>query len=82
MEMICPKCEAEMHQGYIPVSNMNLYWAPKEESPGLFRWSVPKGGVRLLRPEMMAFARKEAYFCQQCDIVLIDTKGCERIEPR
>ena len=50
--MNCPKCEAIMQEGYIPVSNMNLYWAPKGEIPGVFRWSVPKGGVRLQRPEM------------------------------
>jgi len=80
--MICPKCNTEMHEGYIPVSNMNLYWSPKNEEPALLRWGVPKGGVRLMRPEMFGFARKEAFFCQQCDIVLIDTIGCERKEPR
>jgi len=80
--MNCPKCEAIMQEGYIPVSNMNLYWAPKGEIPGVFRWSVPKGGVRLQRPEMLGIAKKEAFYCQQCDLVIIDTKGCERIEPR
>lgn len=78
--MECPKCNRLMEEGYIPIANMALYWSPKNEPPGVFRWSVPRGGVVLNRPLFIGYSKKESYFCRECDFVIVPTVNCERRE--
>ena len=78
--MICPKCNNEMKEGYIPFTERHLKWIPKEQSPSLFMGSLPEGAVMLKKVKFMGLSQQEASFCRRCNLVIIDTKDCQKSE--
>ena len=74
--MICPKCNKEMFEGYIPTQGIE--WFPHYFSrPALFVRKGPKEkqGFRVGKLHQLVLRRQPAWFCKECDIILIDCKS-------
>lgn len=70
--MQCPYCKDRMRKGYIQSSD-RLSWTPIEEDFfALFKWSKSKNGVKI-SDFNFPYSRTEAYYCDKCKKVIIDT---------
>lgn len=64
--MLCPKCSAEMTEGFIDNAKCPLYWKPQGYEEDIFSFHSRKHGGYLLGGCVTAF------YCSACDLVLID----------
>lgn len=73
---VCPYCEEEMRRGFLTNRGYQLKWMPDGEKEGITVFSG-KEGIPLNR---FCFARNhkiEAYYCEHCHKVIIDTNFIE-----
>jgi hypothetical protein len=73
--MICECCKKKMLEGYIP--NMGLWWLPKSGENGLWRQDTRTEGFQLASMEMTGVRKEMAYYCPECDRIVIDCKALE-----
>ena len=71
--MICPKCQGEMLEGYYPTPG--LRWVPKYGRTHLsYKGRPPEEGFWLTAHTVIRYCNIPAWFCRECDILLIDRK--------
>lgn len=71
---ICPYCNCEMQEGYLPGESAPVYWLPKETGDTVFRFHVPDAGIELEKVQTGKFLniryKASAYYCKKCRIVI------------
>lgn len=72
---ICPYCGKEMHLGFINQDRFSLKWIPEEKDSG-FLFQFFKKGIKLT--DTYTKGSVEAYYCGDCEKIIIDTIGKER----
>ena len=74
--MLCPKCSAEMAEGFIDNKKCPVYWKPQEydHNEDIFSFCSRKRGgkLRLGDGGYLLGGYVTAYYCRVCDLVLID----------
>jgi hypothetical protein len=71
--MICECCKKKMLEGYVP--NTGLWWIPKSGEKGLWRQCTRTQGFRLGSMETANMKKEPAYYCPDCDRIVIDCKS-------
>lgn len=70
--MECPYCNKKMLKGSIDVYD-TLSWSPEGQSrKGLSKYSIARNGILLARYFLLSAASKEAFFCPECNKIIID----------
>ena len=69
--MKCPYCNKEMRRGYIRTINQKLLWTPEEEG---FLNSGSVNSLPLGKFSRMDGAKVTAYYCKECEKIIVDTK--------
>jgi len=75
--MKCPYCGSEMSLGYIYNGQQPLQWLPEGVSPSKLVFTTTKKGITLKNE--LSFIKPsgycaEAFHCEQCHIVIAQTK--------
>lgn len=69
--MQCPYCNGEMVKGYIYGDRYRLKWLPEDKKLLLGIWA--SGGIQLGTTGMLGRPKVEAYMCESCKKMIIDT---------
>ena len=72
--MKCPYCDEEMSIGYIHNGNQPIQWLPSGKKPSIFRFSAVEDGVKLNSKFSLNGYCAEAYYCNNCHIVIAKTE--------
>ena len=68
----CPYCGKEMHKGVIYQDRYALKWIPEENDKGeVLQWLSK--GIKLT--DSLENGGVESLYCQDCEKIIIDTKG-------
>lgn len=72
--MLCPKCSAEMTEGFIDNAKCPVYWKPHgyEEDIPSFHSRKRGGKLQLGDGDYLLGGCVTAFYCSVCDLVLID----------
>jgi hypothetical protein len=67
--MICPKCSAEMENGFVQAGGARIFWTPKKHKI----LSVPRsdGNDIVLAESYISLPSMEAYCCKTCNFILM-----------
>lgn len=73
--MKCPICSKEMLHGYFNDDQSPIQWIPNGKKPPFFNYTTAKDGVRLYNKfSMLKGYTAEAYYCDNCHIVIANTE--------
>ena len=74
--MICKYCNYEMKEGFIPTGG-SVRWIPKGQSCDklFFRGSKEKEGFRIGPLKLLGITKQPAWYCPNCDLILIVCKA-------
>lgn len=70
--MICDRCKNEMKEGYIPTYGVE--WLPKYAKQKLIYNRNKEEGFAVGRRRQLVFKQQPAWYCSECDIIVIDCK--------
>lgn len=70
--MKCNYCNTEMLEGYIPTPGIE--WVPKYKEKKL-KYTGPKtNGFRIGRMYLMSLKKQSAWYCPNCDLIIINCR--------
>ena len=68
--MTCPRCCAQMREGYIPTPSIE--WIPKFGSPHLIYKKDKSNGFRIGKHAFTNHKKQPADYCAVCNILILD----------
>jgi hypothetical protein len=70
--MKCNFCKTEMLEGYIPTPAIE--WVPKYVNKKLKYIGSKTNGFRIGRMHLMSLKKQSAWYCPNCDLIIISCK--------
>jgi len=67
---LCPYCNKELLEGYIPAGKMALMWIPKGEKMPATIFSKTKNGVNLTDVPLWRAEVASSFYCDHCKVVI------------
>lgn len=72
--MICPYCNKEMQEGFIPANRMRNQWIKKGGKLPATIFGVSNDGFALSDMPFWKWKKTEANYCSYCQIIIIPVK--------
>lgn len=74
--MKCDHCKNEMLEGFIPTPAIE--WVPKDSNTKLIYNGPKVNGFRIGRMNLMSQKKQQAWYCPNCDTIIIECKSKEK----
>lgn len=76
--MICPKCNKEMIEGYIPSGKMAVLFVPSSSGkmPKTI-YGIGENNIQLTKSPLWKMQKAEAHYCSNCKVVIVPVKNLD-----